>query len=186
FVSGLILLFERPVHVGDVVELGGQLSGAVSRIGIRASTGRTWQGAAIIVPNPQFITERATNWTPSDRTLRIDLRAGAEYGSPPERAREMLEAVGRAHPLVLKSPAPQAFFIEFADSAVTFELRVWCQFDGSGRVQTDLAVAAYAALRQAGMSIPFPQREARRLHHRPAGVTACAPGSVTPPVPPEQ
>jgi len=185
FVSGLILLFERPVHVGDVVEIGGQLSGEVSRIGIRASTVRTWQGAEIIVPNAQFITERVTNWTLSDRTRRIDLRVGVDYGSPPERALEMLEAVGRAHPLVLKSPAPQAFFIEFADSAVTFELRVWCQFDGSGRVQTDLAVAAYAALRQAGMSIPFPQREVRMLHDGPGGVTAEAPGSARPPDPPQ-
>jgi len=163
FVSGLILLFERPVHVGDVVEIGDRLTGEVSRIGIRASTVRTGQGAEIIVPNAQLITERVTNWTLSDRTRRIDLRLGVDYGSAPERVLEVLEAVGRAHTQVLKSPAPQAFFVEFADSAITFELRVWCLFDGSGRVQTELAVAAYAALRQAGMSMPFPQREVRLL-----------------------
>jgi potassium efflux system protein len=164
FVSGLILLFERPVHVGDVVEIGDHLSGEVSRIGIRASTVRTWQGAEIIVPNAQLITERVTNWTLSDRTRRIDLRVGVDYGSAPDKVLEVLEAVGRAHPQVLKSPAPQAFFIEFADSGITFELRAWTsQFERWARVQTELAAGVYAALREAGMSIPFPQREVRLL-----------------------
>src|SRR5262249_25933912 len=167
FVSGLILLFERPVHVGDFVEVGDRLSGEVRRIGIRASTVRTGQGAEIIVPNAQLITERVTNWTLSDRTRRIDLRLGVDYGSAPERVLEVLEAVGRAHTHVLKSPAPHAVFLQVADSAITFELRVWCLFDGSGRVQTELAVAAYAALRQAGMSMPFPQREVRLLGSPP-------------------
>jgi potassium efflux system protein len=160
FVSGLILLFERPVHVGDIVEIGDHLAGEVSRIGIRASTVRTWQGAEIIVPNAQFITDRVTNWTLSDRTRRIDLRVGVDYGSPPEKVLEVLEAVGRAHPQVLKSPAPQAVFIEFADSAITFELRAWTgHFERWARIQTELAAAVYAALREAGMSIPFPQRD---------------------------
>ena len=77
FVSGLILLFERPVHVGDIVEVG-TTSGEVARIGIRASTLRTWQGAEVIVPNAQLVTERVTNWTLSDRTRRIDLRVGVD------------------------------------------------------------------------------------------------------------
>ncbi|HXJ79998.1 MAG TPA: mechanosensitive ion channel domain-containing protein [Candidatus Methylomirabilis sp.] len=164
FVSGLILLFERPVHVGDVVEIGDHLSGEVSRIGIRASTVRTYQGAEIIVPNAQLITERVTNWTLSDRTRRIDLRVGVDYGSAPEKVLQVLEGVARANPGVLKSPAPSAFFIEFGDSAITFELRAWTsQFERWGRIQTELAVAIYAALHEAGMSIPFPQREVRVL-----------------------
>ena len=84
---------------------------------------------------------------------------------------EVLETVGRAHPLALQSPAPQAFFIEFADSAITFELRVWCQFEGSGKVQTDLALAAYAALREADMSIPLPQREVRMMNGSQTALT---------------
>jgi potassium-dependent mechanosensitive channel len=181
FVSGLILLFERPVHVGDVVEIGDHLAGEVSRIGIRASTVRTWQGAEIIVPNAQLITERVTNWTLSDRTRRIDLRVGVDYGSAPEKVLEVLEAVGRAHPQVLKSPAPQAFFIEFADSGITFELRAWTgQFERWGRIQTELAAAAYSALREAGMSIPFPQREVRLLRDDPVDPVVHLPVSTTP------
>src|SRR5262245_2516083 len=165
FVSGLILLFERPIHVGDVIEIGDRLSGEVRRIGIRASTVRTGQGAEIIVPNAQLITERVTNWTLSDRTRRIDLRVGVDYGSSPEKVLAVLEAVGRAHPGISKTPPPTAAFIEFADSAITFELRAWTsQFERWGRIQTELATALYTALREAGMSIPFPQREVHFLN----------------------
>ena len=165
FVSGLILLFERPIHVGDIVEVG-ELSGEVSRIGIRASTVRTWQGAEIIVPNAQLVTERVTNWTLSDRTRRIDLRVGVDYGSAPEKVVEVLEGVGRAHPQVLKDPAPQAVFIAFGDSSINFELRAWTnRFERWPKIQTELAVAVYAALPAAGMTLPFPQREVRILNN---------------------
>jgi small-conductance mechanosensitive channel len=137
----------------------------VRRIGIRASTVRTGQGAEIIVPNAQLITERVTNWTLSDRTRRIDLRVGVDYGSPPEKVLAVLEAVGRAHPGISKTPPPTAAFIEFGDSAITFELRAWTnQFERWSRIQTELATAVYTALRDAGMSIPFPQREVRVRH----------------------
>ena len=164
FVSGLILLFERPIHVGDIVEVG-ELSGEVSRIGIRASTVRTWQGAEIIVPNAQLVTERVTNWTLSDRTRRIDLRVGVDYGSAPEKVVEVLEGVGRAHPQVLKDPAPQAVFIAFGDSSINFELRAWTnRFERWPKIQTELAAAVYAALHAARMTLPFPQREVRILN----------------------
>lgn len=169
FVSGLILLFERPIHVGDIVEIG-DLLGEVSRIGIRASTVRTWRGAEIIVPNAQLVTERVTNWTLSDRRRRIDLPVGVGYGSPPEKVVEVLEAVARAHPQILKDPAPQAVFIAFAESAINFELRAWTnRFERWPTIQTELAVALYAALHAAGMTFPFPQREVRVLNDAPAG-----------------
>src|SRR5262249_53625731 len=107
FVSGLILLFERPIHVGDIVEVG-DLQGEVARLGMRASTVRTWLGSEMIVPNAQLVTERVTNWTLSDRRRRIDLPVGVDYGSPPAKIAQVLEAVAREHPLVLKDPAPQA------------------------------------------------------------------------------
>lgn len=152
----------------------------VSRIGIRASTVRAWQGAEIIVPNAQFITERVTNWTLSDRTRRIDLRVGVDYGSAPEKVLEVLVAVGRAHPQVLQSPAPQAVFIEFADSSITFELRAWTShFERWGRIQTELAAAVYAALREAGMSIAFPQREVRLLRDPPVAAPVHTVPSIT-------
>jgi small-conductance mechanosensitive channel len=163
FVSGLILLFERPIHVGDIVEVG-NLSGEVVRIGIRASIVRTPNGAEMIVPNAQLVTERVTNWTLSDRTRRIDLPVGVDYASPPEKVVEVLEAVARGHPQIMPSPAPQAVFTAFSDSAITFELRAWTnRFDRWPKVRTELAAAVYAALQDAGMTMPLPQREVRVL-----------------------
>ncbi len=164
FVSGLILLFERPIRVGDIVEVG-DLQGEVSRIGIRASTVRTYRGADIIVPNAQLVTERVTNWTASDRRRRIDIPVGVDYGSAPEKVVEVLEEVASAHPEILQQPRPQAVFMAFGDSSVNFELRAWTNhIERWTIIQTELAVRVYAAVRAAGMSFPFPQREVRLLH----------------------
>jgi potassium-dependent mechanosensitive channel len=164
FVSGLILLFERPIHVGDVIEIN-DLVGEVSRIGIRASVVRTYLGAEIIVPNAQLATERVINWTLSDRRRRIDLAVGVDYGSPPAEVVEVLESVARAHPAIMKEPAPQAVFIKFDDSSIDFELRAWtAQFERWPKIKTELAAGVYAALHASGMSLPFPQREIRVLN----------------------
>ena len=164
FVSGLILLFERPIHVGDIIEIG-DLVGEVSRIGIRASIVRTYLGAEIIVPNAQLATERVINWTLSDRRRRIDLAVGVDYGSAPDKVVEVLESVARSHPAILKDPVPQAVFIKFDDSSIDFELRAWTnQFERWPKIKTELAAGVYAALHAAGMSLPFPQREVRVLH----------------------
>ena len=163
FVSGLILLFERPIHVGDTVEVG-KLQGSVRRIGIRASVIHTNQGADIIVPNSQLITDQVTNWTLSDRLRRLDLPVGVNYGADPEKVIELLEGVARAHPDVLPEPAPRAFFRSYGDSSINFELRVWPrQFNKLAQVTSDLGSAVYHAVNDAGMSFPFPQREVRLL-----------------------
>jgi potassium-dependent mechanosensitive channel len=163
FVSGLILLFERPVHVGDTIEVG-DLQGEVRRIGIRASTVRTWQGSDIIVPNAQFITEKVTNWTLSDLLMRIDLPVGVSYGTDPSEVIRMLEQVARAHPEVLADPAPRAFFMGFGDSSLNFEVRAWTDhYLERQKIRSELAIGVYDAARAAGMSFPFPQREVRLL-----------------------
>jgi potassium efflux system protein len=163
FVSGLILLFERPIHVGDTIEVG-DLLGKVGRIGIRASTVRTWTGADIIVPNSQLISDRVTNWTLSDQLRRIDLPVGVNYSAPPQEVIKVLEAVAGAHPRILKNPPPQALFVGYGDSSINFELRAWTdQFDNWPRIRSDLAVALYDAVHEAGMAFPFPQREVRLL-----------------------
>jgi small-conductance mechanosensitive channel len=167
FVSGLILLFERPIHVGDAVEVG-DVTGEVRRIGIRASTVRTGQGAEIIVPNAQLIAERVTNWTLSDRQRRIDLPVGVSYSAPPRKVIEMLETVAHAHPGVLRTPAPKAYLTGFGDSAINFELRAWTdQFEGWFQIRSELATAVYDAGHAAGISFPLPQREVRVLHDGP-------------------
>ena len=167
FVSGLILLFERPVHVGDAVQIG-DVQGRVRRIGIRASVVRTLQGAEIIVPNAQLISEQVTNWTLSDQLRRIDLPVGVNYGAVPKKVIELLEGVARAHPDVFQNPTPRCLFMSYGDSAINFELRVWTDYMNWQQVQSDLTVVIYDAVNAAGMSFPFPQREVRIMSdHEP-------------------
>jgi len=161
FVSGLIVLLERPMRVGDAIQME-TVAGEVRRIGIRSTTVHTWEGADVIVPNASLVSEKVTNWTLSDQRRRVDVAVGVAYGSAPEKVLELLRAVASAHPLVLAQPAPQAYFVGFGDSALNFELRAWTdRFDQWMVVKSDLNVLVYAALRESGMEIPFPQRELR-------------------------
>jgi small-conductance mechanosensitive channel len=172
FVSGLILLFERPIQVGDTIDAGG-ITGSVRRIGIRSSVVRTWQGAEMIVPNAQLVTERVTNWTLSDRQRLIELPVGVSYSAHPKKVMEMLELVAQAHPQVLRQPPPRAFFTGFGDSAINFELRAWTdQFEQWFQIRSELATAVYDAGPAAGISFPFPQREVRLLQDPSAGPAA--------------
>jgi small-conductance mechanosensitive channel len=171
FVSGLILLFERPIHVGDTIQVGDLLA-EIRRIGIRASTVRTKQGADIIVPNAQLITERVTNWTLSDRLRRIDLSVGLNYGIDPRKAIQLLEEVARRQPNVLQHPAPRCLLIDYGDSSINFQLRAWTdQFDDWQMISSDLATAVYDAVIEAGFQFPFPQREVRLLRGADADST---------------
>jgi potassium-dependent mechanosensitive channel len=158
FVSGVILLFERPIRVGDRIQLD-ELIGDVTRIGMRASRVRTLDGIDLIVPNADFISARVANWTLADPSRRISLPVGVAYGTRPQRVLELLEGVARAHPEVLASPEPEVLFRGFGDSSLDFELRIWTHGHLVFRVQSDLAVAIYDALEQAGITIPFPQRD---------------------------
>ena len=170
FVCGLILLFERPVTVGDIVEVGG-LQGEVRRIGIRASTVRTYQGADIIVPNSQFITANVTNWTLSDQLRRIELPVGVNYGAPAQKVIDLLESTARASPGILQNPPPKCLFMGYGDSSINFELRAWTdRFEDWGAVRSELASAVYDAVYAAGISFPFPQREVRVLGEHDTGV----------------
>ncbi len=158
FVSGLILLFERPVQTGDMIEVG-TLQGEVRRIGIRSSTVRTFEGADVIVPNASLISERVVNWTFSDRTRRIDLPVGVAYGSDPTKVIALLVATARGSSEVLSLPEPVALFVGFGNSSLDFQLRVWCRFELGPRVKSELGIALHAALRGAGIEIPFPQQD---------------------------
>jgi potassium efflux system protein len=161
FVSGLIVLFERRIDLGDAVQIG-QVSGRLESLGARSCTVRTWEGAEVIVPNASLVSENVTNWTLSDRSRRIDLPVGVAYGTSPAKVIDVLLGVARAHPLVRSHPEPMALFLGFGDSALQFELRAWTgQFDLWLRTRSELAVALYTALGDAGIEIPFPQREVR-------------------------
>jgi small-conductance mechanosensitive channel len=158
FVSGLILLFERPVQTGDMIEVGG-LQGEVKRIGIRSSTVRTFEGADVIVPNASLIADRVVNWTFSDRTRRVDLTVGVAYGSDPSKVLALLIATAKESPEVLSLPEPVAFFTGFGGSSLDFVLRVWCRIELAPGVKSALGIAIHDALRSAGIEIPFPQQD---------------------------
>ncbi|MFQ5698207.1 MAG: mechanosensitive ion channel domain-containing protein [Myxococcota bacterium] len=163
FVSGLILLFERPVQVGDTIQIE-DLLGDVRRIGIRSSTLRTWDGAEVIVPNANLISERVTNWTLSDRLRRIDLPVGVAYGTDPERVIGILTEMARSHPDVVSLPTPEVHFLGFGESSLDFQVRAWtAHFSRWLAIRSELAVATNRVLREAQIEIPYPQRD---LHLR--------------------
>ena len=153
FMSGLILLFERPVQVGDSIQMDG-LSGDVLRIGIRSSTLRTSQGAEVIVPNSKMIEENVTNWTLSDRRRRCDLDLGVAADDDVERVMQTLVEVARRHPRVAAAPGPEALLVRLGRNANHYQLRFWTDSSGWARVRSDLAVALHRELSGVRMADP--------------------------------
>lgn len=160
FVSGIILLVERPVKVGDRIEVG-QLMGDVVVIAIRATTVITNDNIAVIVPNSELVNGRVVNWSLTDRNVRVRIPIGVSYGSDPVQVRDLLMAVCDGHPGILPEPAPQALFSGFGDSSLDFELRVWTdEFSTRPSVLTsEVNFLIFAAFAKAGIEIPFPQRD---------------------------
>ncbi|MEJ2341556.1 MAG: mechanosensitive ion channel, partial [Gemmatimonadales bacterium] len=159
FVSGLILAFERPIQVGDIVDIG-TLQGTVSRIGMRSSVVRTFQGAEVIVPNSNLISNPMTNWTRSDRLRRVEIPVGVAYGTDQRDVFKVLMEVAKDHPDILEHPEPSVLLRGFGDSSLNFELRFWTyRFDGFLRVQSEVTRVILDALKNAGITIPFPQRD---------------------------
>jgi small-conductance mechanosensitive channel len=158
FVSGLTLLFERPIKIGDWVVLpSGQ--GYVKKIGMRATEIETFDRATIIVPNAELVTSAVTNWTLRDRVGRIIVPVGVSYDADPELVRDLLMKAASDHPDVLSDPAPFVLWKDFADSALAFEVRVYVRDIGrTFRVQNDLRFAIWRAFKDHGIEIPFPQR----------------------------
>ncbi len=171
FASGLILMFERPINVGDQVDVGGVV-GEVKRIGVRSSTIRTFQGAEIIVPNADLVSKQVTNWTLSDRARRYDIDVGVAYGSDPTQVIKLLEQAAASVPEVQKQPAPRAAFTSFGDNALDFRVYAWVESVDVGiQAQNGLRTAILQALDSAGIDIPFPQREVR-IRYSPDMATA--------------
>lgn len=172
FLSGIILLFERPIKVGDGVLVDGEY-GTVLRIGLRSTVVETLDQAELIVPNSQLISQKLTNWTLSTRRVRVMIPVGVAYGSNLELVLKVLAAAGEQHPDVLAYPQPSPIFVQFGESSLDFELRVWISdVDKRPRVKSELLLYIDQRFRQAGVEIPFPQRD---LHLR-----TVAPGSLFP------
>jgi small-conductance mechanosensitive channel len=162
FISGLILAFERPIAVGDVVEVG-TLAGEVREIGIRASVIRTADGAEVVVPNGQLISEAVINWTRSDLNRRIIVPVGVAYGADPRRVMELLHGAATQVSGILGYPEPDVVFKGLGESSLDFSVRVWTRVVDWVAVNSELTAAIYTVLRDAGIEIPFPQRD---LHLR--------------------
>jgi small-conductance mechanosensitive channel len=153
FVSGLILLFERPIKVGDVVQLAGH-EGVVKHIGIRASIVRVANGSELIVPNGSLIAETVTNWTFSDRLRRIDLPVAVACPADARRVMELLERAAAGQPQILKDPPPRALLGSFAGDSMNFELRVWInQSEDGSQIRSELALAVRAALAEQNIAV---------------------------------
>lgn len=159
FISGLIILFERPIRVGDIVTLG-SVSGTVSRIHIRSTTITDWDNKEMVIPNQSLVTQSVINWTLSDQITRVTFRVGIAYGSNTDQALQLMMGVIKANPLVLADPKPTVLFIDFGDSALIFDVRVFVR-DRSHRAQVshELHMALEKVLREHGIEIPFPQRD---------------------------
>jgi len=156
FVSGLILLTERPVRVGDAVTIG-NLQGLVTRIQIRATTITLWDRSEMIVPNKEFITGKLVNWTLSDSKRRIDIPFRVAYDSELQKVKDTMLEIAEQHPDVLDDPPPQALLLEFGDDAIRFELRIFVDFGRGLKTRDELHMQMAKAFRERGIEFALPR-----------------------------
>ena len=159
FISGIIILFERPIRVGDVVTVG-DTDGVVTRIQIRATTIRNWDRKELLVPNKEFVTQRLLNWTLSDQTTRILFPIGLAYGTDAHSAMALITEVAKENENVLEDPSPFVTFESFGDNAITLYLRAYVgSIDYRLVTVSALHASIYEALNEQGIVISFPQRD---------------------------
>lgn len=167
FISGLIILLERPIKVGDRIEVD-DVNGRVVSIGARSTIVRTNDNIAIIVPNSKFISENVINWSFASGKLRFKIPIGVGYDSDVDRVEELLLEVGRENPNIEEDPAPSVRFVEFGDNSLNFELRAWSRkmLHNPTKLKSQLNFAILRKLRENDIDIPFPQRD---IHIRNGG-----------------
>jgi small-conductance mechanosensitive channel len=159
--SGLVLLFERTIRIGDAIEVG-TIEGEVQAIGVRASTVRVWKGAEVIVPNAELVSQVVTNWTLSDRRARLDVSVTVVPGTDADQVSRLTTEAAHAHPKVLETPAPVVLFRALTDGVLLFELRCWTDDYDSGVVtRSELTASIYRALEAARIVISLPPRTVR-------------------------
>lgn len=166
FISGLIILFERPIKVGDRVEIEG-LEGDIINIAARATTILTNDNIAVIVPNSDFINKRVVNWSHNNRSVRINIPIGVSYKEDPENIRQLLISVAKQNKGILDSSEPYVRFEAYADSSLDFNLQVWTT-DYSNRPRTlrsELYYSIFTIFREHGIEIPFPQRDVHIINN---------------------
>jgi small-conductance mechanosensitive channel len=178
-ISGIIILFERPFRVGDVLDVAGQ-KGTITTIGLRASVLQLWDGTETLIPNSALLENAVTNWTYTSRAVRFTITVGVAYGSDTRRVIQLLSEVADRHGLVEKSPKPQVLFTDFADSALTFELRFWVDVvkGNAAQVSSDLRQMIAGAFDEHSIVIAFPQRDIRLDATRPLPVQVVTPTEI--------
>ena len=161
FVSGLVILAERPIQIGDRIDLGNDTVGKVVRIGARATHVLTNDNIMVIVPNSEFISNRVVNWTHIDPRVRLRINVGVSYNSDPHLVEKLLLEIAKGNPSVLKDPVPTVVFKEFGESSLSFELRVWADdmAHRPGTLESQLNFAIWDKFKEQGIEIPFPQRD---------------------------
>ncbi len=156
YISGLILIYERPVQKGDIVEVN-NLLGEVVDIGIRRSNVRTFDGAEVIIPNANLTSNELINWTLSDKHKRLDIKVGVSYGSDPNLVLQILKKVATENTLIVNIPAPLVLFDEFGDSSLNFRVLCWVLLDNGLTAKSNIGVEIFNAFAENGIEIPFPQ-----------------------------
>lgn len=159
FISGLIVLFERPFRIGDIISIGG-VEGTVARIRTRATTIVDWDNKEVVVPNKSFITERLVNWTLSDSTTRLVIKVGIAYRNDPKLAQQLLLDIATTHPQVLAEPAPTCWMMGFGNSTLDFELRVYVgEINQRNQVKTELQFRIAEVFKQHDIEMAFAQMD---------------------------
>jgi small-conductance mechanosensitive channel len=158
FVSGLILVFERPILPGDTVEVN-SLMGTVRKIGVRSSRVSTFDGAEVVVPNTNLISNDLINWTLSNNIKRVEILIGTGYDSDPNQVLELLLECANNYVNLVKDPPPVALFSDFGDSSLNFRLRFWVHFEIGLQAKSDVSIAIYNKFKEYEIEIPFPQQD---------------------------
>ena len=160
FISGVVILFEQPIKVGDRIEVG-DVTGDVVRISARSTTVLTNDNISIIVPNSQFIDNPVINWSLNERKIRFNFPVGVAYKENPEKIKNILVEVANANPGVLKNPGPDVLFDSYGESSLNFSLRVWStEFVGKPRVlRSQLYYEIFKKFAEHDIELPFPQRD---------------------------
>ena len=161
FISGLILLFEKSIENGDMVELSDGTYGLIRKTSARYTLLETFEGREMMIPNEDFIINRVTNWTFNNRKGRLELNIGVAYESDIERAMELILEAAREHPRCMKDPGPSCYLKEFGDSSVNFMLFFWVEDVSSGRyrAKSDVMMSVWKKFKEHNITIPFPQRD---------------------------
>lgn len=167
FISGLILLFEKSIEEGDLVELENGVYGFIKNTGARYTLIETFDSKEIMIPNEEFITKNVINWTYSNKQGRVDINVGVSYKSDIEKARELILEAAREHKMCSKEPAPNCFLREYADSSVNFLLYFWIDDVTMGRFepQSDVMRAIWRKFKESNIEIPFPQRDVHIINN---------------------